>query len=199
MNIYSTKDAFEIYLYYVALKRHFTSSYDFFKYNGKTKASQASFESRRDKFFFYSLSKRKDSKQFILANMIAKPNLWIGDPFNDSDAEEVFNNWVKRQQSLSYVFSNELSELNEDFNSNLIIKNGQYPNLLSLYNTKRIGIETLIIIDDLFNVFSYWETRITDTIIFPQIKMTVKKVKPFMVYDKEKMKQILLKKFTLNM
>ena len=35
MSIYSTKDAYEVYCYFLALKQHFTSNYDFFKYNGK--------------------------------------------------------------------------------------------------------------------------------------------------------------------
>jgi hypothetical protein len=71
MSVYSTQDAFAIYMYYLALKRHFTTDYDFFKYNGKVKSSQQAFENRKDKFFFYKLSKRKDAKEFILANVIA--------------------------------------------------------------------------------------------------------------------------------
>lgn len=195
MSIYSTQDAFEIYIYYLALKRHFTTDYDFFKYNGKVRSSQQAFENRRDKFFFYKLSKRKDAKEFILANMIAEPTLWVGDMLDNERAEQIFQEWEKRQQSLSHVFQNDLSELNEDFNSNLLVKDGQHPYLLKLYNMRRVNIETLVIIDDLVGNFSYWEKKIADPIIFPSINRIVGKVKPFIKYDRAKMKTILVNKF----
>lgn len=195
MSVYSTQDAFQIYMYYLALKRHFTTDYDFFKYNGKVKASQQSFENRKDKFFFYKLSKRKDAKEFILANMIAEPTLWVGDMLDNTRAEEIYEEWAKRQQSLSYAFKNDLSELKDDFNSNLLVNGGQHPHLLRLYNMKRVNVETLVIIDDLVGNFSYWEKKIADPIIFPSINRFVAKVRPFIQYDRAKMKSILLDKF----
>ena len=195
MSLYSTQDAFAIYVYYLALKRHFTTEYDFFKYNGKVKASQQAFENRKDKFFFYKLSRRKDAKEFILANMIAEPTLWIGDVLDNERAEEIFQEWTKRQQSLSQVFKNDLSELNPDFNSNLLVKDGQYPYLLKLYNMRRVNTETLVIIDDLVGNFSYWEKKIADPIIFPSINRLVSKVRPFIQYERAKMKSILVEQF----
>lgn len=195
MSIYSTQDAFAIYMYYLALKRHFTTDYDFFKYNGKVKASQQAFESRKDKFFFYKLSKRKDAKEFILANMIAEPTLWVGDMLDNDRSEQIFVEWEKRQQSLSYTFQNDLLELKEDFNSNILVKDGQHPYLLKLYNMKRVTIETLVIIDDLVGNFCYWEKKIADPILFPSINRFVGKVKPFIKYERPKMKSILLNKF----
>jgi hypothetical protein len=195
MSVYSTQAAFEIYMHYLALKRHFTTDYDFFKYNGKVRANQQSFENRKDKFHFYKLSKRKDAKEFILANMIFDPTLWIGDLLDNEKADEVFAEWTKKQQSLSYMFKNDLSELNDDFNSNLLVNDGQHPRLLQLYNMRRVNLETLVIIDDLVHNFSYWEKKIADPIIFPSINRLVSKYRPFMSYDKKKMKTILLDKF----
>ena len=196
MSVYSTQAAYELYVYYLALKRHFTTDYDFFKYNGKVKASQQAFENRKDKFQFYKLSKRKDAKEYILANMIYEPTLWIGDLLDNEKAEEVFVEWTRKQQSLSYVFDTDLTELNPDFNSNLVVEDGQYPRLLQLYNMRRVNVETLVIIDDLVKNFHYWERNISDPIIFPQIKRTVEKVRPFISYDRPKMRQLLMKKFS---
>ena len=64
-SMYSTRDAFELYSYYMAIKKHFTSTYDFVKYGGKMRLTVDGFENRKDKFFFYKLSKRKDAKDFI--------------------------------------------------------------------------------------------------------------------------------------
>ena len=196
MRLYNTRDAYEMYVYYLALKRHFTSSYDYHKYNGKINASITSFETRKDKFFFYKLSKRSDAKDFILSNMVNNPKIWIGDMLSDN-GEQVFTEWTRRQQSLSYIFKSELGKLDEDFDSNLITKDGQHPKLLRLHTSGNISKETLIIIDDLTNVFSYWSKKILDNIIFPDILNICSKYKPFLNYDKSKMKQILVAQFTI--
>ena len=196
MSLYNTRDAYEMYVYYLALKRHFTSSYDYHKYNGKINASITSFETRKDKFFFYKLSKRSDAKDFILSNMVNNPKIWIGDMLSDN-GEQVFTGWARRQQSLSYIFKSELGKLDEDFDSNLITKDGQHPKLLRLHTSGNISKETLIIIDDLTNVFSYWSKKILDNIIFPDILNICNKYKPFLNYDKSKMKQILVAHFTI--
>lgn len=196
MSLYNTKDAYEMYIYYLALKRHFTSSYDYHKYNGKINASITSFETRKDKFFFYKLSKRNDAKDFILANLVNDPKIWIGDMVSE-EGEKIFTEWTKKQQSLSYVFKTELGKLDEDFDSNLITKDGQHPKLLRLHTSGNISRETLIIIDDLTNVFSYWSKKVLDKIIFPDILNRCNKYKPFLNYDKSKMKNILVAQFTI--
>ena len=195
-SMYSTREAFELYSYYIALKKHFTTTYDFHKYGGKMRLSLDSFERRKDKFFFYKLGKRKDSKEFLLANIIDNPEMWIGNLIDNKTADEIFREWSKRQQSLGYVFSNELDELNEDFNSNFIVEDGQYSRVLQLYNMKRLSIETLIILDDLTGCFKYWDKSINDTIVYPSINKIVKKYRPFLNYDKVKMKQICLDKYS---
>ena len=51
-------NAHETYQKYMALKRHFTSDYDIFKYNGKVKNTEHSgFEVRRDKMCCHKLWK----------------------------------------------------------------------------------------------------------------------------------------------
>ena len=89
-SVYSTRDAFETYVYYLALKRHFTSNYDFVKYNGKVNARVDAFERRKDKFFFFKLSKRKDVKNFILANLLLKPDAWAGSLVDSPEADKVY-------------------------------------------------------------------------------------------------------------
>lgn len=191
MSLYNTNDAYQMYVYYLAIKRHFTSNYDFHKYNGKINASVTSFETRKDKFFFYKLSKKTDAKNFILANVVENPNIWVGDIVGEK-GDAVFMEWKKRQQSISYVFKSELSNLDEDFDSNLIVKDGQHPKLLRLYINRTISKETLIIVDDLTNVFSYWNNKLVDKIIFPDILNTCNKYKPFLEFDRNKMKNILV-------
>ena len=178
------------------MKRHFTYSYDYFKYNGKVNARIDAFENRKDKFFFFKLAKRKDYKDFLIANLVANPEVWIGDLVDSETANDNFMQWSKRQQSLSYVFGNELDELDEDFNTNFVVEDGQYPRVLSLYNMKRVSIETLVILNDLTKCFKYWDKAINDTIVYPSINNIVKKYGPFLNYDKVKMRKICLDKYT---
>jgi hypothetical protein len=154
------------------------------------------FENRKDKFFFFKLSKREDYKGFILANMLKKPNVWAGTLVDSPEAEEVYADWAKRQQSITYVFKNELDELDEDdFNVNILVEDGEYPKLLSLYNRKLVSLETLIILDGLTNCFKYWDKSIRDTIIWPEICKLAKNYAPFMSYDRDKMKKLIVEKY----
>ena len=194
MSLYSTNDAFNIYVYYLALKRHFTSSYDYFKYNGKVKANTMSFENRKDKFFFYKLSKKKEAKDIILANMLANPNAWAGELLDDK-AESIYKDWAKRKQSLTYEFKSDIVNMDDDFNLNFYVENGQHPRLLKLYMMNRISLETLVILCDITGCMKYWEKNISDNIVFPDINTLVRKYQPFLEYDKAKMRKILLDKY----
>ena len=194
MTMYSTTDAFDIYVYNLALKRHFTSNYDFFKYNGKVKANAMSFENRKDKFFFYKLSKKKEAKDIILANMLANPNAWAGELLDDK-AESIYKEWVKRKQSLTYQFKSDIINLDDQFNDNFVVKDGQHPRLLKLYMMNDISLETLVMICDITKCLGHWEKNISDTIVFPDINKLVRKYRPFLDYDKQKMRKILLDKY----
>jgi hypothetical protein len=194
MSIYSTKDAFAIYIYYLALKKHFTSSYDFFKYNGKVSASIDAFENRNDKYHFYKLSKRSDGKEFILANVMHDPRIWIGNLFNDG-AENVYKDWKKVQQSLMYTFKQDINSLDGDFDGQLLTSDGHHPKLLRMYLSRQIHTESLIMINEVTKVFDYWDKKLVDKIIWPDIKNKCVKYRPFMTFDKTKVKDLILETF----
>lgn len=195
MSTYTTKDAFDLYVYYLALKRHFTSDYDFFKYQGKVKVSPDAFENRRDKFFFYKLSKRSDAKEYLLAVMSDNPDVWIGDILNNDKAEAHYSEWKKVQQSLLYTFQRDINTLDDDFDSNLLTDDGQHPKLLKMYLSKKIRSETLIMINEVTNVFNYWDKKLVDKVLWPDIKKRCEKYRPFLSVDKTKIKTILLNTF----
>ena len=58
---------YEAFCLYQAIKLHFTTDYyDYFKYGGKSKISVDAFENRKDKFYFYKLSRRLQSKDDLV-------------------------------------------------------------------------------------------------------------------------------------
>lgn len=188
---------YETYKCYVALKNHFSSdTYDYFRYAGKVRASKATFEKRNDRYFFEKLSKHKDIVGFILSNIIERgPDIWVGDIASEHEAETNYNKWLGRQQSLSYRLTQEVGLIDEPFNDNVLVKDGQHPPLLVMYLHKRISIETLIILNDLCKFFGHWNKKIEDKVVWPAIYKTCKKYKPFIDFDRTKARQIVLARF----
>ena len=192
---YVNDQSFEAYVKYLALKRHFTTeSYDYFKYNGKVKASFDTFNTRNDAYFFAKLAKQEDYINLILANIIVKPEIWVREIL-DSGAESRYIEWKKRQDSLSYVFKSELNHLYDDYQLNFVSRDGQHPYIMTLYGQKRISLETFTILSHTANIFSYWSEKVVDKIIARDIIKLAKKYKPFLVYDEKKFKETIRDRF----
>lgn len=190
---------YEAYKLYVALKNHFNSdTYDYFRYGGKTKANAKSFEMRPDKYFFSKLAKHRNPERYILANIIEdSANVWVGELVNEQRAEQNYKQWLARQESLTYIFTNDLEMLDEDYNANFIVPSNNHPPLLKLLIQKKISIETLIILNDMCGFFRHWNKHIEETVIWPMIARKCKKYKPFLRFEKDKLKQIVVDKFAI--
>ena len=193
-------DAFDAYKHYLALKSHFsTKTYDYFKYNGAVRAKRESFEVRRDKYFFHKLSKRKDLTDFLVAMFVyGKKDVWIGDIIRNEETEQLYRKWQKVKESLSYVFMSDLEKFNDDLISSFIVENGQHPHALKLLLREEIHLETFIIMNDIMRFTSAWNRDVEDQIIWPEVRLKCKKYHPFLNYDKEKLKNIVVDKFNLK-
>ena len=190
--------AFECYKEYVALKNHFTKpSYDYHKYNGKSRLNLKSFESRNDKLFFQKVAKHTDPKNYILANLLDNPNLWIKDIAYSESSSKIYQDWAKRQQSLMYIFKEELSSLKEDFDSNFKVEDHTHPYVIKLYLRKDISLETLVLLVDLVKCSAYWSKRFEYDPTVEDVMNKIMKYRPFITYDREKVKNIVLDKFRL--
>lgn len=189
---------YEAYKLYVALKNHFNSdTYDYFRYGGKTRANVKSFEMRHDKYFFNKLAKHKDTERFVLANIVEdNPNVWVGDLANEQQAESNYKTWLKRQESLSYVFTNDLDNLSPSYNDNLVVEGSNHPLLLKLLMQKKVSLETIVILNDLCGFFRHWNKKIEEDVIWPMVYKKCKKYRPFLKFEKDKLKQIVVDKFS---
>jgi len=197
MNSFVTDKAFEVYKTHLALKRHFTSDYDYFKYKGVVRCSRKSFESRNDGYYYFKLSKRKDWFDYMLANMVHDPKIWIGRLVNADESNHIYLDFVRRTESLTYLFKSDLNKLDPNFNKNFQVINGEYPHFLELYKSQQVLMETYIILDDLVNFSAMWNRKISDTIIYPSINRKCQKFKPFLqqAYDRQAMKDLVLSTF----
>jgi hypothetical protein len=188
---------FEAYREYVALKSHFTSkSYDYIKFNGKVKTVTIdSYHARKDKIFFMRLAKHKDVKGFLISNFI-ETDFWVGDLAYNETAQKNYLSWQKRLQSLTYTFNNDLSKLKDDFDSNVIVENNDHPYLLKLFLRKDISFETLVILVDLVQCYSHWNKNMKNDPVWKDIGLKIKKYNNFLNYDKEKIRQIVIDRFS---
>jgi hypothetical protein len=176
---------------FLAIKMHFTTpGYDYIKYQGKVGAKIESFERRRDKFQFAKLAKKKDPLYFLVSNFVYDSPTWIGDLLTE-EAENNFAEWQKKQQSLTYILTNEINMLDDDFVSYFKVKDGQHPLLLNMYKQKKLSIETLIVLNDILTFFPIWDKKLNDTIIWPSIRDKCLKYRQFIHYDKAKLKQVV--------
>ena len=186
---------FDAYKMYCAVKNHFTTdNYDYIKYNGKVNVSQHSFEVRKDKYMFYKLSKHENPLTFLVSNFAEGKKLWVGDLFS-TDHQFTYNDFLRRQQTLTYLFECDIDNLLENFDANFEVPDGGYPHLLNLLVRKKINKETFIIIQDCVRFFARWNKQINDPVLWPQIAMSCKKLRPFLTYEKDKYCQILRNKF----
>ena len=185
---------FEAYEKYVALKLHFTSEYDYFRYNGKTSVTPKSFNERKDKFQFKRLAKKYDDstiRDYFIANIIDNKQ-WIG----NMDIA-TYSQWQARIQSIEYVFSNDVEKLLTNVTDFDIIFNsdkGNHPKLVKAYLGKKISLETLVIFEKLLDFRKTFNKEITDQIIWPKVNMLIEKYEPFVDANINRCRKILLEK-----
>lgn len=190
---------FDAYRYYNALKLHFGGKYDAIKYQFKTSANEKSFWNRKDKFFFAKIAKRFNDPSDLINYFVAHfihGHAWVGNMLKD---EEVYTDWVKRNESLAYNFEQDLFKLEEkveSFDDLFALKDGPYPLIVQEYLSGDIMIETVALMEKYFNVMDRLDTQIVDTIMWPEVKLKVQKYAPFITMEREKIKKIILKVFT---
>ncbi len=187
---------FETYQTYLSMKSHFTNrKYDFFKYGGKSRATMTSFNKRKDKYWFEKTSRKYSDKEilnFLLANFVNTDNpqnLWIGEIINSG--ERNYAEWMRRKQSLTYLFKEQLNELLLDKNLNEVFDCSKgHPPLLKKYLGGEISLETLTILEKVFSFVKNFDEKLKDP-VWETVSMKIKKYIPFLNINVFHYKKIL--------
>lgn len=192
---------FDCYKTYLALKNHFTKdSYDYHKYNKKTRASLESFYKRKDRFWFEKLSRQRDEKQvedFFVANFVScndPETLWIGEIIKEG--EERYQQWQKKIQSLSYFFKEESQSVFEEHKFDRVFdcSNG-HPILLKRFLAKQVSLETMVIYDKIFCYGNNFDKKLRDP-VWETVSRRIKKYNPFLninvLYYRKILKELIL-------
>ena len=187
---------FETYQTYLSMKSHFTNKrYDFFKYGGKSRATMTSFNKRKDKYWFEKTSRKYSDQEitdFLLSNFVnsdTPQNLWIGEIINSG--ERKYADWMRRQQSLTYLFKEQSKELLSEKKLEEVFNCSKgHPPILKKYLGGDISLETLVIFEKIFSFGKKFNRKLKDP-VWETVNMKMKKYIPFLNINVFQYKKIL--------
>ena len=188
--------AADAYRCYLALKNHFTKDhYDYHKYRGKTRATNAAFYKRKDRFWFEKFARQKDDKEivdFFVSNFIYSTDpgtMWIGEMIKEGEGR--YQEWKRKTQSLSYVFKEEINTLFDGKKVDEVFDcNNGHPPILKSYLGKKTSLETMVICDRILEYRKDWDKKLNDP-VWETVSRKIKKYSPFLNIDVPRYKNIL--------
>jgi hypothetical protein len=189
-------EPFQVFCEYLALKSHFSNpKYDYFKYNKKVRASLESYHKRRDRYFFEKTSRKYKDKEivdFFVSNFIASDtsnNIWIGEIINSG--EKNYIEWMKRQQSLTYLFKEQSEELFSQIKLDDALSCAKgHPVILKKYLSGKLFLENLVIYDKILNFSKDFDKKLLDP-VWEMVSLKIRKYSPFINIDVFQYKRIL--------
>ena len=194
---------FEVYQKYLSLKQHFNrKEYDYFKFHGKVRANESSFEKRKDKHHFVRLSKiYKDEEltNFLVSNFVKTKEMWVGN-VTSPEGRDNYIAWKAKIQSLPYVFKNEIESLfenNKSFNIIFDVEDGQHPPVLRHVFGEEVSLETFIILDSILHFIPDFNEKIQESVMWPTLYSMCSNYAPFLNVNKQKYVDILRKQVEL--
>tara|TARA_R110002153_G_scaffold29711_2_gene91072 strand:- start:1442 stop:2053 length:612 start_codon:yes stop_codon:yes gene_type:complete len=171
------------YINYLALQRHFTSDYDYFKYQGKVNASKTAYNNRTDHYSFEKLSKilpQKELENFFVSHFISKPNCWIKDMSKDN-----YEKYKSHLKKFPQKFKQDVEMMSVEYTPFKLIEvksDTSIPLIHELVIKKIINIETLILMDNFFPFVDNHFKSISIPIMWPD---HIKKVKNYLPFVKK--------------
>lgn len=189
-------DGFKAYRYYLAIKLHFTTEkFNVFENRGNVKGTRDTFNARNDRYIFEKLANKYDTDreiiQFFVANFAYGSDTAI---YEGKEATDNFLLWNKRKQSITQVFIDDLTNILNYIESNktsvFSFENDKYPALMQLYMGRKVTIETLRIIDDIYPFLETWSQQNSVKYMWGSELLRIKKLTGFVKYDKIKIEKI---------
>lgn len=185
-NVYAGLNA---YLTYIAIRMHFSNSnYDYFKYNGQTTTKPESFLKRKDKFFFEKIERKykdDDLLMLLVSNFIHDEKSWIR-TIATNQGEKIYLDWKKKTNGLSYHFQEQLklvaNEIEENKKSKIMFQtSGMHPPVLRMYISGELSLETMVILNYLFDFVSYFNSKLEFDPIWEQARTKILGYQPFLL------------------
>jgi len=189
------------YQKYLAIKLHFTSDYDYFKYGGKSRSAASSFEKRKDVLFFRKIERRFSDEEltdYFVANFVEdSTSRWIGE-LSSLKSEKTYAAWKRKMESFTYEFKNEmisLRDISDDPASLWRVESNQHPKVLQLYLANKLSIESMLASNRVLKYIPMWDKNIEEHFIWPDVSKRLKKYDGFLRLDISKIKEAMKEVF----
>ena len=192
-----TKDGYEAYKLYLALQRHFSTNYDFFKYHGKVNASTEAYSKRPDMYSFEKLTKivlKEDLEDFFIAHFLENPKCWI-----KSMSKSTLDRYQAQIKNFSTTFRDDLEKISQFSLPGLMTVENDIPQIHKLVISNSITIETVIAIDKFYPFIDRHNEQVKISFVWPDYIDKIVNYRPFFVkhvteFHKDIMKDVLLNK-----
>ena len=195
---------FESYKLYLSVWQHFSicNDYNYITYKGKIgNITGKTYNNRKDKYFFEALGARNkgDLLQYYVANFAHHGSevQWIGD-LHSKESEDVYVHWQKRIQSLSYIFEEDLKEVNEfliarglEFDRLFDVEEDEHPIIFRFVQQRMIEVETYIIMDKILGFSKRIANDIKESYIFPSEQYRYDRYAEFLNLESDKYIKIM--------
>lgn len=182
---------FDAYRLYTAIKLHMTTDkYDFVRYCGKVRSiTPAGFDRRNDKWSFVKLAKMFSREEDLI--LFVACNHLHGSPYirDLTHLEEYKENYIRHariRESLEYTVLTDLRYLLDTFEKPmdmLAVHHGEWPALAKCVSHKKVNIETVCVLGGIMGFFPMWNTKVTDTILWPIFYRQLTKFSAFVSFD----------------
>lgn len=188
---------FECYKMYLAVRSHFTRlDYDFFRFNGKTRASESAFNKRKDIYTFKKLATKKDNNELLYYFV---SNFIMGADYIRQFKESNYNQWKTTQESFTYKFKQDIDTLlneieqpyEKSFDTLFHAESGKHPILIRGYYGNEISLETLVVLNYCLGFVDNFNRVLTDP-VWQDTSMRIVKYAPFLNIDCKKYKKVVL-------
>ena len=116
-------------------------------------------------------------------------SLWIGEIINSG--ERTYSEWSRKQQSLSYIFKEQITQLFDEYTLDELFDCAYgHPPILKEYLGEHIDLETVVILEKVFEFCSQFDKKLTDPVC-ETVSMKIRKYAPFINIDVLQYKKVL--------
>ena len=175
-----TKTGYEIYIKYLALQKHFSTDYDYFKFNGRVKAGVDAYNKRNDVYAFEKLSKiisMDDLEDFFIAHFLDNPKEWIKNMSRPT--MDVYKSKMRRMPSL---FKEDMIYIKEHNPSQMMsVAHDKIPDIHNAVIKKELQMESIILLDNFYPFIDKHDKTVDIPFVWPDYIKKIKKYKPFVL------------------
>lgn len=171
-----------------------SEKYDFFKYNGKTRLGPNALKNKGVYWTCVKLAKQHqgDDLTRLFVVCVLNNKTWIGNA-TDEVLKKSLADFIKTNQSLGYVFNNEIIDMYEDRSSPFKEPSpGELPEILKRLISGKMSLQVASVLDKYVGFSDLLDKNLgKDHVIWSDYRLKVKKLHRYLDIDASKIKTSL--------